>query len=261
MSYSSLLMGNLQIEPFSFVCGLGSELPSYQTTVAEALTPASSNTSGGAYWMAPSSGSTNNDQYEIDTEMASAGNGTGLLDDLLQESNALSRHEKSNWCCSESSMLTDKGKGVVVDPSIEKLQEEEDNHENHGLDSALSLRISSSKANDLENQWDHELNSSPSSIGTKAIYNDPAAGAAAAAEMSSMDDDLLSLLNNFPSSSPLPDWYLGSKYSSEGSSSGSITTKLVVDAQNNMETSKTAGAPQLDWTLGSCYWNNMPGIC
>lgn len=97
--------------------------------------------------------------------------------------------------------------------------------------------------------------------GTKAIYNDPAAGAAAAAEMSSMDDDLLSLLNNFPSSSPLPDWYLGSKYSSEGSSSGSITTKLVVDAQNNMETSKTAGAPQLDWTLGSCYWNNMPGIC
>lgn len=67
-------------------------------------------------------------------------------------------------------------------------------------------------------------------------------------EMNSMDDDLFSLLNNFPSEMPMPDWYRRGKSQSLG-----------------LESQPAASSPgptsqEFAWTLGA-RWNNMPGIC
>lgn len=68
-------------------------------------------------------------------------------------------------------------------------------------------------------------------------------------EMNSMDDDLFSLLNNFPSEMPTPEWYRRGKTQSLG-------------LENETEASSSSGPTDQEfaWTLGTC-WNNMPGIC
>lgn len=79
-------------------------------------------------------------------------------------------------------------------------------------------------------------------------------------DMNSMDDDLMSLLNNFPSTMPVPDWYRRSSTVSNGQSSplagisgGSTGVEEV--PQNASPTPAPAR------NLNACYWNNMPSIC
>ena len=80
-------------------------------------------------------------------------------------------------------------------------------------------------------------------------------------EMNSMDEDLVSLLNNFPSSMPLPEWYTKTTRISNGSSSGDMTDgNMVLDEQQNVSPAPAATG-NLDRALGSCCWKNMPGIC
>jgi len=85
-------------------------------------------------------------------------------------------------------------------------------------------------------------------------------------ETNSMDDDLVSLLNNFPSSMPLPEWYNKStRLSNESSSSYMSTTdsNMVLDSTTPQNLSPALAATvDLDWAVfGSCCWKNMPGIC
>lgn len=87
-------------------------------------------------------------------------------------------------------------------------------------------------------------------------------------EMQSMDDDLMSLLNNFPLSVPLPEWYPGTSTDKSNLSSSSTTggnqEATTTDHQPNTSPTPaptTAASPDLQWSLGSCCWNNMPGIC
>lgn len=77
-----------------------------------------------------------------------------------------------------------------------------------------------------------------------------------------MDDDLISLLNNFPSSEQLPDWYHQSRNESNGAAYGGAGDHKCHKTQQDAS-SLTAGdaAPNLKWKLGSCDWKNMPGIC
>jgi len=82
-------------------------------------------------------------------------------------------------------------------------------------------------------------------------------------EMNSMDDDLLSLLDNFPSAMPAPDWYRGGHEISNGQSPSAASNNTRLNAQQNASPDPvaTASTPELEWGLGSCYWKNMPGIC
>lgn len=88
-------------------------------------------------------------------------------------------------------------------------------------------------------------------------------------EMDSMDDDdLMSLLNNFQSGMPVPEWYPGSSdddltmnmqngpslCESNGNPGGDE------QQQNVASPSAVASSPVLEWSLGSSCWNNMPSI-
>lgn len=83
-------------------------------------------------------------------------------------------------------------------------------------------------------------------------------------DMNSVDDDLMSLLNNFPSTMPVPDWYRRSSTMSNGQSSSSAGISggnaRVEEVPQNVSP-KPAPAPKHDRNLDACYWNNMPSIC
>lgn len=82
-------------------------------------------------------------------------------------------------------------------------------------------------------------------------------------EMNSMDDDLLSLLDNFPSAMPAPEWYRGGHDISNGQSPEAASDNIRLNTQQNASPAPvaTASTPELEWGIGSCYWKNMPGIC
>lgn len=87
----------------------------------------------------------------------------------------------------------------------------------------------------------------------------------------SMDEEFSSLLDFMPSSTAptLPDWYGrsgegGREVPSEqsgltASPAAALTDELGIEMQQQLPPSRPA-ADQL-WALGSCPWNNMPGIC
>ncbi|KAL7231451.1 hypothetical protein ACSBR2_009660 [Camellia fascicularis] len=83
-------------------------------------------------------------------------------------------------------------------------------------------------------------------------------------EMFDMDDDLSSLLNNFPMTVPVPDWYDAIGTSSFGQSSNMMDGHLGLN--NLPEASSSAVATTMETTnpgqaRSSCCWNNMPDIC
>ncbi|XP_062153268.1 transcription factor MYB101 [Alnus glutinosa] len=219
-------------EPFGVVHGLETELPSNQTP-PYSTTHASSTTSGDENLIGASSSA---NDYEIEPPLTHSN--SGLLDALLVESQTLSDKSKGK------ELSADKGKSVVVDASTE----EEDAMP---VDSVLKTSGETS----AENHWD-DLSSSQSSIGMKPT-EDPLE------EMNSMDDDLLSLLDNFPSAMPAPDWYRGGHEISNGQSLSAASNNARLNAQQNASPDPvaTASTPELEWGLSSCYWKNMPGIC
>ncbi|GMP54001.1 hypothetical protein CsSME_00019289 [Camellia sinensis var. sinensis] len=83
-------------------------------------------------------------------------------------------------------------------------------------------------------------------------------------EMFDMDDDLSSLLNNFPMTVPVPYWYDAIGTSSFGQSSNMMDGYLGLN--NLPEASPSAAATTMettnpDQTRSLCCWNNMPDIC
>ncbi|XVE85987.1 hypothetical protein DITRI_Ditri17bG0136000 [Diplodiscus trichospermus] len=226
LSFSSLLMG-AQTEPIDFVLELKAELASSQTPPQPTSTPASSYTSSGGACMVTDSGNTNNDNYYEPK------GSSGLLDAVLVESRFLSPYGR-NKDGEEFPQVIDKGKAVMDVTNVE-----EDDGNKYVA----------------ENHWD-EFSSSNSSIGVKP------SDIQSMEERNSLDDDLLSLLNNFPSSMPLPEWYTKTTRMPSGSGmTGGVN--MVLDTKQNV--SPTAPGPgvtaNLDRALGSYCWKNMPGIC
>lgn len=227
LRFSSLLMG----EPIDFVPGLNAEFPSSQTPPEPTTTHTSSYKSSGSVCVVAALGNTNNIYCEPKGSSTS-----GLLDDLLVESGSLSHNER-NKDGGEFPQVIDKGKGVMDEVDVEE----------EGKDDGKNCVV--------EKQWD-DLSSSQSSMGVKPSDE-------SIEETNSMDEDLLSLLNNFPSSMPLPEWYTKTTRTSNGSSSGGrsmIECNTVLDAQQNVSPAPAATA-SLNQALGSCCWKNMPGIC
>ncbi|KAJ0240202.1 SANT/Myb domain-containing protein [Hirschfeldia incana] len=182
MSYSSLLMGDQETRPSCFPFGLDNTL----------LEMPSSNTP--ARWF--TSNTILDDGVYLDPP---AGN-SGLLDAVLEESQALSRHGNFNDFTVSSS-------GLETNPNFHKR------------------------------------------------YNEPTMEK----EIADDDDDILmSLLNSFPSTTPLPDDWYGTK---------DIQTEVPQHGNhqdnNRVEPHKALPSPNIVdhmASLGSCYWDIMPGI-
>ncbi|KAF3443668.1 hypothetical protein FNV43_RR13358 [Rhamnella rubrinervis] len=203
------------------------ELPSNQTPQQSTLTPASSNTSTGCEGYMGANSSNANDVYDFGTQELQLGRSSGLLDVVLVESRT-----KSHKSMAAESLATNKGKEIIEEQGLKKSME----------------------TSTAENQ----TSSSQSSIGMYKPSEDPLME-----DMNSMDDDLMSLLNNFPSTMPVPDWYRRSSTVCNGqSSSAGISggSARVEEVPQNMSPTP-APAPKHDQNLDACYWNNMPSIC
>ncbi|EEF32712.1 transcription factor MYB101 [Ricinus communis] len=254
MSFTSLIMG-AQVEPIGLVPGFKSELPSDQTPPCP-NTPFSPNTSGGVGEKSSKNTDNENDNDDNETVLTEMhGNrNSGLLDALILESHNLSSKENLND--RNSLVASDKGKRVVGEPTEEGENEEE-------MEAAKRIKLPSTNVDEPsgENHYSDDMSSSQSSIGVKPT-EDPME------EMNSMDDDdLLSLLDNFPSSTPLPEWYRRRNISNGLSSSpiGDDGRGHEVDEQDaasqEAQGTTTGGTANVEWAFGSSYWNNMPSIC
>ncbi|KAL0740651.1 hypothetical protein Bca4012_082164 [Brassica carinata] len=157
---------------------------------------------------------------------------SGLLDALLEESRALTRGGIFKDARVSSSGLCEKQDKKV-----------EIHFENRLMDHFSSSHQSSFEANSNL----YEKHNEPTML--KTTVDD--------------DDDyiLKSLLDSFPSTTSLPDWYQTTEIQKEASPSGI----LIGNPQRNsrVEPHKPLPSSSVDpmASLGSSYWGNMPGIC
>ncbi|KDP22719.1 hypothetical protein JCGZ_01821 [Jatropha curcas] len=254
VSFTSLIMG-AHVEPIGLMPNSKSELPLDQSSPR--------GNTGGGRGVGGEASSKNNDnditsETDLVAEMQQDNRNSGLLDALLMESENLSRKEKSKVENSLLLVASDKGKRVRNELT------KEDKEEKEAIKRVkLSLADGPGEASG-ENHYCDDFSSSPSSIGVKPSDQE------AMEELNSMSDDLLTLLDDFPSPAPLPEWYR-SRNMSGGFSSGSTGDGggLEVDQQETSPAGHQVGdqvataddIPNVDWTFGSSYWNNMPGIC
>ncbi|KAM0955766.1 hypothetical protein ACFX2A_024614 [Malus domestica] len=241
LSPSSMIMGPPTYDPTPLVQGSNPELPSNQTLLS--INGLGEGQMGGSGYTA------GEDHYDI-APVPSQGN-SGLLDDVLVEAqNKSNKKAKSGDSC--SSGWSSKEKGLMVE---EEEEEGEESAEEEAEDTA-QVESKSSGENSADNQRDGS--SSPSAIGMKQ-NEDP---------LEDMDDDLLSLLN-FPSAPAVSEsWYVQGCMSNRASMSGVVTSDNVsLEIQQNAPLmtpsvkTNTAATSEVKRSLGSCYWNNMPGIC
>nr|POE96851.1 hypothetical protein CFP56_49602 [Quercus suber] len=229
--------------------------PSNQTPLNSA-TRTSSNISGDEN---PLGASSSVNDYEIENPLSQSLDNSGLLDALLVESQTLGEKSKGKEVL--SAVASDKGKGVMVEASTE----EEDSI---NVDSVFKTSGETS----AENHWDdllnlnlnHQLVSYYSflfNMFDKFLSMKPAEDPLE--EMNSMDDDLASLLTNFPSAMPIPEWYRGGRHLSNGQSSSVDSDNVRLDTQQSASPAPVTNTtePELEWGLSPCYWKNLPGIC
>ncbi|CAH8380888.1 unnamed protein product [Eruca vesicaria subsp. sativa] len=208
MSYSSLLMGDHETRLSSFPFGLdntGLEFPSIQSP---------------AHWF------TSNTVLDAGVHLDPPAGNSGLLDAVLEESQALSRRRNFNdFTVSSSGLGEDPDKKVKLDCENRLI--------NHN-----SSHVSSFETNSKF----YERYSEPTM--EKATVDDD-------------DDILMTLLNNFPTT-PLPDdWYETKDVQRETSVSGNHQYNNKVEPQ---KVKPSPGTVDPLASLESCYWDNMPGI-
>ncbi|XP_047337919.1 transcription factor MYB101-like [Impatiens glandulifera] len=211
------------------------ELPSIQSPVG--LTPVSSSSAGAGDLLTGTASSCdhyNGDHHEHYYFVAPAdhvGN-SGLLDALFDNSKGLLSKGDDDQMI-KSSSGHDYIQGKVIDHQIADDQDQA--------------------------AFNYDPSPAQSSIGLNA--EDPLE------EINPIDDDLSSLLNNFPLTVPVPDWYDGPRKSNKqfsnvsDTSSGTIPQELASNIAPVV--TKTQTTPEDDnWSgLNPCCWNNMPGIC
>ncbi|KAJ6403927.1 hypothetical protein OIU84_012179 [Salix udensis] len=194
MSFTSLIMGD-QVQPIGYIPGLTPEQPSDQT-------PQGPTTSRGGACFEEEANKSNNNGYS-NSETSQQGmpgnmNNSGLLDALLQEAKTLSFRGKPS---SDDDFLLASNEGKrAMDSRVEE----------EGVEEEASKRVklllrNGSEYSCGEKLWDDLSSSQSSNIWTKPSEE------AVDQELNSMDDDIISLLNNFPSSEPLPEWYRQSR--------------------------------------------------
>ncbi|KAF7140419.1 hypothetical protein RHSIM_Rhsim06G0163100 [Rhododendron simsii] len=209
---------DFEINPFAIYPPCNeTELSSIQSPAVAMPTPATSGTTcGGDYTVIGTTG---------DAPDEAAAN-SGLLDALLEESNALVQSEN---------LRNEVSFGAHSSFQPDGLTDED----------AGNFFNDSSSAN--------------SSVGMKE--KEPLL----IEEMDHSEDDFSSLFNSFPLTDPVPPWYDASADSSNGKPSNmkEYGDSAMDNSPDGSHTpGKTAPATASpDWSLGSGCWNNMPGIC
>ncbi|KAF4382662.1 hypothetical protein F8388_015490 [Cannabis sativa] len=236
--------------PLSHRVNMVTELPSTQTTPLQSTTtPASSYTNGGR----GGGGGVGNNAEEFNFEEYREN--SGLLDALLTEAQALSRNEKSKR---KASVLPATAKS-------KRASSENEDREVHtvGSESVFKYSCETGSTGDENGRTENFSTSCHSSVGIEQ-KEEPV-------DVNSMDDDLISLLNNFPTSMPVPDWYGGSgdrNHCNNKKEKSSVTSSftrrvdeddVVLEQDSSSVPARTTG--KRERSLDSCYWNNMPGIC
>ncbi|XP_047335946.1 transcription factor MYB101-like [Impatiens glandulifera] len=124
-------------------------------------------------------------------------------------------------------------------------------HHNAANSGLLEALLEESKA--LLNKEKNIIHNDPCPSQSSISLNDKDA----LEEMNPIDDDLFSLLNNFPVTVPVPDWYNESVKNSNNRNEE--PSNNIVPAVN---TTTTTMSEEGDWSnLNSYCWNNMPRIC
>ncbi|CAI0460452.1 unnamed protein product [Linum tenue] len=197
-SFTSLIMGDYdadqQLEPFGF--GAVSELPSLQTPPRSASSNATGGGGGGVCLVAEGLDNANSNNNYGDGV-----NNSGLLDALLMESRTICGKRKADemeiGVISSAAPAEEEGNGddaaaaqrtCTAVPFWGACDDEQQQASRDGGGEARDTLVFAHSSAVME----------PAKEGTAAVI---------AEGMSSMDDDLLSLLTNFPSSIPLPEWY------------------------------------------------------
>ncbi|XP_014499553.1 transcription factor MYB101-like [Vigna radiata var. radiata] len=206
-------------ESFPLMSGSTPDISSNQTP-----TPASSYASGvdGLMGSSTMANNNNNDYYEV--APLSPPRNSGLLDALVMEAQGLSHNDKSK---------KEEDPTLAVKLSCKrKNMEYADEGRTEPMVSAM--KKNSRNSTSTENQRDDDNNFSQLSKGKKVMREDPME------EMNSMDDDLFSLLNQFPLETPMPEWYRRGESQSLG-------------LENQPNASPPDPADQeYAWTLGTC---------
>ncbi|KAL7128785.1 hypothetical protein ABFS83_13G017500 [Erythranthe nasuta] len=145
------------------------------------------------------------DYYEVETGFERCNKKSGLLEDLLGESQALAGKTEDSFIAEDGNLHA--------------------NADNFGFDEGAENKASGEGG-------------------------------------SSMDDDLLNLLDNFPLSVPIPNWDEEIGNDSPGltdGTNGAVESQLVAPQYNPVANSN--GAANQDWNFGGSFmWNNMPSI-
>lgn len=179
----------------------------------------------------PTQSCTSNIMLDNNVRLDSPAGNSGLLDALLEESRALSRGGIfKDARVSSSGLCEDQDKRVKMD------------FENRLIDHLSSSHQSSFESNSNLYEKHNEATM------LKATADD--------------DDDMLkSLLNSFPSTTPLPDWYQTTEILKEASPSGILIGHH--QGNNRVEPHKPPPSSNVDpmASLGSSYWRNIPRIC
>ncbi|CAN7061534.1 unnamed protein product [Brassica rapa subsp. trilocularis] len=175
---------------------------------------------------------TSNIMHDNNVHLDSPAGNSGLLDALLEESRALSRG------------------GIFKDARVSS----------SGLCEFQDKRVKM----DFENRLiDHLSSSHQSSFESNSnLYEKHNEATMLKATVDDDDDDMLkSLLNSFPSTTPLPDWYQTTEILKEASPSGILIGHH--QGNNRVEPHKPPPSSNVDpvASLGSSYWRNIPRIC
>lgn len=248
-------VSGLSFEQSTGRCGVV-ELPSIQSLVTRATTttttPTSSDNNGSDDYNMIAATSSDADDHEEDFLMR--GN-SGLLEDLIDESEALTRSEKS--------------KEIILPPVVE-IKSQDNYLWDYKVMEGLNLGQDNNVIHDKHVQ--DSTSPAPSSIRAKPANNI----ASMLVESNPVDDDFLSLLDNFPMSVPVPDWCNENETMANGHNSNPAGGSLIgkenqnqnheqeQESSNNFLAGTTAKKVMTttdhNFDIGACCWKNLPGI-
>ncbi|XP_060188205.1 transcription factor MYB101 [Lycium barbarum] len=188
---------------------------------------------------------------------------SGLLEDLLEESQALTRPikiEENNYIDLKEE-ADYKGKSLWEDYGF---VEEETGDQDEAILTEESV-YSFAHGGDVTLNNNSE-SSSPDPHSSSGIFM---RNEVSLQGINQVDEDIMCLLDNFPQAVPVPDWYdeTDDKNNSNGKSSniGTDAHKAENQAEDSSKSqvviTTSSGPKNHDLELGGCCWNNMPSFC
>ncbi|KAL3509768.1 hypothetical protein ACH5RR_029169 [Cinchona calisaya] len=225
------------LEKNGSISGSDMGIPSIQS-----LFPTPPTSSGSDYAIA-----TSNIAHDRDENMEGNSRGNrGLLEDLIDESQALKR--------------VDKAKEISLDEdnnSQGKFLWDYKLMEDGGGNGFEEPGLSFDQHNIIMDQQYEDSSPAHSSIRDKTTKSK------SDEDNNPVDDDLSSLLANFPSAIPMPEWNDENSNIAKGQASNLTRGDAVDENQpesSHSQVAKTLETTENNWTIGASRWKNLPGF-